>query len=130
MKTPRWVSLRSLLLLHAESLAEHGGMIGLRDRGLLESALSRPRNVFAYSKECDFADLASAYAYGLCRNHPFRDGNKRAALLAAGLFLGLNGRRLLADPLEVIEVFFALAAGNLSEKELAEWFRKNIGPAD
>lgn len=119
------MSRGALLLLHAESLAEHGGLPGIRDAGLLESALARPLDVFAYKRKCDLADLAAAYAFGLSQNHPFQDGNKRVAFLASGLFLDLNGRCLVADSLEAIEVFFALAAGKLKEKDLAMWLRKN-----
>lgn len=119
------MSRGALLLLHAESLAEHGGLPGIRDAGLLESALARPLDVFAYKRKYDLADLAAAYAFGLSQNHPFQDGNKRVAFLASGLFLDLNGRCLVADSLEAIEVFFALAAGKLKEKDLAMWLRKN-----
>lgn len=126
MKEPEWVNRRALLLLHAESLAEHGGLQGIRDEGLLDSALARPLNVFAYNKKCDLADLAAAYAYGLSSNHPFPDGNKRAAFLATGLFLELNNRRCVADSVEAIEVFFALALGKISEGELAAWLRKHL----
>jgi death-on-curing protein len=125
MKEPEWVSRRVLLLLHSESLAEHGGLPGLRDEGLLDSALARPFNAFAYRDRCDLADLAASYAYGISSNHPFRDGNKRAAALAAGLFLELNGERCTADPLDLVEMFYGVAAGKISEKELAAWFRKN-----
>ena len=92
----RWIDKRLLLILHDESLAEHGGAAGLRDEGLLDSALARPLNLVAYA-EPDFADLAAAYGVGLAKNHPFVDGNKRAAFLAVGMFLGLNGRRLTAS---------------------------------
>jgi death on curing protein len=130
MKKPRWISRRALLLLHAETLAEHGGLSGIRDEGLLDSALCRPLNIFAYKKKCDHADLVAAYAFGLSQNHPFRDGNKRAAFLAAGLFLELNDRRLIADPLSAIEVFFALAEGKLPEANLAIWIRANMKRAE
>ena len=126
MKEPRWISCRALLLLHAETLAEHGGLPGIRDEGLLDSALSRPLNVFAYKKRCDYADLAAAYAFGLSQNHPFRDGNKRAAFLAAGLFLELNDRQLIVEPLHASEMFYALADGKLPEGDLAMWIRANM----
>ncbi|MGB7844264.1 MAG: type II toxin-antitoxin system death-on-curing family toxin [Candidatus Acidiferrum sp.] len=125
MREPHWISRRALLLLHAESLAEHGGLPGMRDEGLLDSALARPRNHFAYKKKCDLADLAAAYAFGLSQDHPFRDGNKRAAFLAAGLFLGLNGFELIPEQVAAVQLFFALANGKLTEKELAEWIRQN-----
>ena len=125
MREPRWISRRALLLLHAESLAEHGGLPGTRDEGLLDSALARPRNHFAYKKKCDLADLAAAYAFGLSQNHPFRDGNKRVAFLAAGLFLELNGFELVPDQVAAAGAFFALADGKITEKELARWIRQN-----
>ena len=125
MREPHWISRKALLLLHAESLAEHGGLPGIRDEGLLDSALARPRNRFAYKKKCDLSDLAAAYAFGLSQNHPFRDGNKRIAFLAAGLFLELNGSVLMPEPVAAVQVFFALANGKMDEKELAEWIREN-----
>jgi len=125
MREPRWISRRALLLLHAESLAEHGGLPGTRDEGLLDSALARPRNHFAYKKKCDLADLAGVYAFGLSQNHPFRDGNKRVAFLAAGLFLELNGFELVPDQVVAVGAFFALADGKITEKELARWIRQN-----
>src|SRR5262245_36575414 len=97
---PRWISRKALLLLHAESLAEFGGARGLRDEGLLESALARPRNVYAYKTGCTIPDLAACYAFGLAQNHPFVDGNKRAAFLSIGLFLAINGYRLQADQVD------------------------------
>jgi death-on-curing protein len=126
-RNPRWIDQRALLLLHNETLAEHGGLAGVRDHGLLESALARPRNLHAYEPESDLARLAAAYGFGLTRNHPFNDGNKRAAFLAIGLFLQINGRELIADPVEAIAVIFGLAKGSLSESELAEWMRRNSG---
>lgn len=95
MKNWRWIDKRALLLLHRESLAAHGGAPGLRDERLLDSALNRPLNLAAYETP-DFADLAAAYGFGLAKNHPFVDGNKRAAFLAVGMFLILNGYRLAA----------------------------------
>ena len=120
----RWIDKRALILLHDESLAEHGGSSGLRDEGLLESALSRAQNLAAYG-EPDIADLAAAYAYGIAKNHPFVDGNKRAAFLAAGVFLHLNGRRLTASQAEATVAMFTLAAGDLDEPAFAEWIRRH-----
>ncbi len=120
----RWVDKRLLLLLHDESLAEHGGASGLRDEGLLDSALARPLNLVAYGSP-DFADLAAAYAHGLAKNHPFVDGNKRAAFLSAGLFLALNGYRLVASQADATLAVFGLAAGDVSEEEFARWIREN-----
>ena len=122
--TWRWIDRRALELLHDESLAEHGGGTGLRDEGLLESALSRPRNLVAYGKP-EFADLAAAYGMELIRNHPFVDGNKRAGFLAVGLFLALNGYRLAATQADATLTVLALAAGDLDEGPFAEWIRRH-----
>ncbi len=100
MKQPLWIDRRALVLLHAESLAEHGGHAGVIDEGLLDSALARPRQIFRYEASPDLARLAAAYAAGLVRDHPFADGNKRAAFLAAGLFPELNGLRLAVSPVD------------------------------
>ena len=120
--TWRFVSRRALLLLHEESLAEHGGAAGLRDEGLLESALARPHHLLAYGKPDIFA-LAAAYGFGLARNHAFVDGNKRAAFLATGLFLALNGFRLTSTQVEATLTVLALAAGDIGEDEFAQWLR-------
>lgn len=121
----RWVDKRALLLLHGESLAEHGGAAGLRDEGLLDSALARARNLAAYG-EPDVADLAAAYGSGISQNHPFVDGNKRAAFLSVGLFLALNGYRLIATQAEATIVVLSLAAGELDEVEFAGWLREHL----
>lgn len=121
---PRWISKHALLLLHAESIAEFGGPSGVRDEGLLESALARPQNTFAYGAG-SVSELAAAYAFGIARNHPFVDGNKRAAFLALGLFLALNGMQLIATQLDASETMFALAAGDISEADLAAWVERN-----
>jgi death on curing protein len=126
MKDPEWVDRRALLLLHAETLAEHGGRSGILDEGGLDSALARPRQIFGYGRKRDLARLAAAYAAGLARNHPFVDGNKRAAFLAAGLFLGLNGLRLVADPVDATRNVLALAAGEITEEQFAEWIRAHM----
>lgn len=118
----RWIDRRALLLLHAESLAEHGGADGLRDEGLLESALARPENLAAYGQP-DFADLAASYGLGLAKNHAFIDGNKRAAFLAVGLFLYLNGFRLQATQAEATLTMLALAGSEITEAEFAAWIR-------
>jgi death on curing protein len=122
----KWIDQRALLLLHSETLAEHGGLAGVRDYGLLESALARPLHLHTYEPKSDLARLAAAYGFGLARNHPFSDGNKRAAFLAIGLFLERNGIEFVADPIESIAVILRLAEGNLREVELAEWIRRNI----
>jgi death-on-curing protein len=123
---PRWVGKTALMLLHAESLAEHGGLEGIRDEGLLESALARPVNLHAYEGVTDPARIAAAYAVGIARNHPFADGNKRAAFLALGMFLALNGWRLSADKVDATRMMLALAAGEVSEEELAVWILQNL----
>ena len=113
---------------HAEQIAEHGGGGGVRDPGVLESALARPRNLNEYG-EPDIADLAAAYAFGIARNHPFVDGNKRIAAVVSETFLILNGHSLAASDAELVVAFLALAAGELSEEELAEWFRERVEEA-
>jgi death on curing protein len=122
----RWISKPALMLLHGESLAEHGGGAGLRDEGLLDSALGRPLNLLAYAEPSappDFAALAASYAVGLAKNHPFVDGNKRAAFLATGLFLYLNGYRLNATQTEATIAMLAVATGDVTENEFADWIR-------
>jgi len=120
----RWIDQRLLLLLHDESLAEHGGAAGLRDEGLLDSALARPLNLAAYGKP-DVCGLAAAHAVGLAKNRPFVDGNKRAAFLAAGLFLELKGMRLTATQVEATHAMHGVAAGTMKEAAFAEWVRRN-----
>ena len=125
---PRWVSKKALLLLHEESLATFGGASGLRDEGLLDSALARPRNTHACNADSTLAELAPAYAFGLAKNHAFVDGNKRAAFLSIGMFLAINGLRLAADPVDAIQIMLAVAAGKLGEHDLAEWIERNSVP--
>ena len=122
-----WIDRRALELLHDESLAEHGGASGLRDEGLLESALARPVNLAAHGRP-DVADLAAAYGVGLARNHPFVDGNKRVAFLAVGLFLALNGRRLVASQAEATLTVLAVAVGQMDEAAFARWLREHNKP--
>ncbi len=121
----RWLDKQALLLLHGESLAEHGGAAGMRDEGLLDSALARAKNLAAYG-DPDVADLAAAYGSGISQNHPFVDGNKRAAFLSVGLFLALNGYRLAATQAEATIAVLALAAGELDEAEFAGWLREHL----
>lgn len=123
----RFISSKALELLHDESLAEHGGRPGLRDPGLLESALARPHQLLAYG-DPDLAALAAAYGFGLVRNHAFVDGNKRAAFLATGLFVALNGQRLVTSQAEATLTMLALAAGDLSEDAFAQWLRERLQP--
>jgi death-on-curing protein len=125
MTEPKWVLRRALELLHDESIAEHAGGTGLRDSGLLDSALARPQNLYLYENVTDPFRLAAAYAFGIAKNHPFVDGNKRAALIAAGLFLRVNGLRLNADKAEAALVVFDLAASEITELQFAEWLRRN-----
>jgi death-on-curing protein len=120
MTEPVWIDLEVVLAIHDEQLAEHGGQAGVRDRGLLESAMARPRNQFACGERA-LARLAASHAFGISRNHPFLDGNKRTSLVVAELFLDLNGLELNASDAECVTTFLALAAGDLSEDELAEW---------
>ncbi len=121
-REPKWVEKRALLLLHEESLAEFGGSRGLRDEGLLESALDRARNKYSYDRRgCTIAVLAAAYGFAMARSHPFVDGNKRAAFLSIGVFLAMNGYELRADPVEAIAMIEELAAGRMEEAALAEW---------
>jgi death-on-curing protein len=121
----RWVGTDLVHALHDRQLAEHGGPDGVRDPGAVESALARPLNLAAYGTP-DAADLAAAYAFGLARNHGFVDGNKRTAWVVARLFLADNGYRLRFDPVDAVKTVEALAAGSLSESQLAAWFRDRL----
>ena len=122
---PHWISKKALLLLHEESLAEFGGARGLRDEGLLKSALACPQNAHAYKPDITIPELAASYAFGLARNHAFVDGNKRAAFLSIGLFLVINVYRLQADQVDAIETMLAVASGDLDEQGLAAWITRN-----
>jgi death on curing protein len=122
---PLWLDQRVALSVHDRQLAEHGGGSGVRDAGLLDSALARPRNRWTYGDD-DPAVLAAAYAFGVARNHPFVDGNKRTAWVLARLFLALNGHAPTFTPQDAIDTMIALAAGELSEDELADWFRERL----
>ncbi|MDX2152451.1 MAG: type II toxin-antitoxin system death-on-curing family toxin [Bryobacteraceae bacterium] len=123
---PRWISRKALLLLHEESIASFGGARGIRDEGLLDSAIARPEHLQAYRPDCTLADLAASYAFGLAKNHAFVDGNKRVAFLSIGLFLAMNGYRLTADQVDAIRMMFALAAGEVEEATLSEWIARNL----
>lgn len=127
MTEPLWLSRAAVEIIHAEELAEHGGSAGLRDAGLLEGALARPQNRFAYG-EGDVPAFAAGYAFGLARNHPFVDGNKRTAFLAAYTFLGLNGFRLAAPEAEAVVMTLDLAAGTVDEQGYAAWLRDSSVP--
>jgi death-on-curing protein len=121
---PFWLTVEIVIAIHDEQLSIHGGSGGLRDRALLESALSRPLNKWAYEK-ADLADLAAAYGFGIARNHPFIDGNKRTALLAIYTFLGVNDIDFVVPEPEAAAMIIALAAGEVSEESLARWIRDN-----
>ena len=122
----KWLRTDAVLAMHRRQIAEHGGGDGVRDMGLLESALSRPKNLEAYETDADVARFAAAYAFGIAKNHPFVDGNKRTALVACRTFLILNGYQLNAEPADKYLTFLSLAEGSLSEEELAEWLRKRV----
>ena len=124
-----WVAAEVAAVAHAEQLAEHGGGEGVRDERLLDSAMARPRNLAGYG-DPDAAALAAAYAYGIARNHPFVDGNKRTAAVVSETFLILNGYQLTATDAELVVAFVALAAGELSEEEIADWFRQRVEAAE
>ncbi len=126
MSEPRWITSLSAVLLQLESLAEYGGSEGLRDEGMLESALARARNLYVYEGVTDMARLAAAYAFGIARNHPFVDGNKRAAFMSIGLFLEKNGLHLRADKAEAAHMMFSIASGDIGEEELASWIREHL----
>lgn len=127
MKELIWIADGVVLAIHRRQLAEHGGLEGIRDEGLLESALYRAQNLLAYSESLpDVASLAAAYAYGIVKNHPFVDGNKRTAYVVMRTFLKLNGYDIQASSEEKYQIWIALAAGTLSEEELAEWIRKHF----
>lgn len=120
-----WVAESVALAAHSEQIATHGGGAGIRDEGLFASAMARPRNLEAYGQP-DIAELAASYAFGIARNHAFIDGNKRTAAVVSETFLILNGWRLDVTDAELVVEFVALAAGELSEEELAQWFRERI----
>lgn len=112
--------------VHLDLLRTHGGMPGLRDEGALESALARPRQKWTYARQADLATLAAAYGYGLARNHPYRDGNKRIAFMVMAIFLGLNGREIDATEEEIVTIILSLAEGRMSELALAKWIRLHL----
>lgn len=125
LREPIWLEKAAIIALHDRSLALHGGPSGIRDEGLLESALQRPVNRFFYEGEADIAVLAATYCVGIASNHPFIDGNKRAAYQALILFLALNGQPLAADRVEAINTMLAVAAGRIDIDELSQWIRAN-----
>jgi len=120
-----WIEEAVVLAVHEEQLAEHGGAVGIRDLGLLQSALARPQHLVAYGKP-DVAALAAAYGYGIARNHPFMDGNERTTFTVTELFLTLNGYELLADDSSCVVTVLQVAEGSLAEAEFADWIRANL----
>lgn len=128
MTEPRWLSLSVVLAIQADQISKHGGAVGLRDRGLLESALERPRNRLHYDRETDLADLAASHGFGIARNHPFADGNKRIAFQAMYVFLGLNGLRIESSEEGVVALVLSLARGEVDEPQLASWLREHTVP--
>ena len=120
-----WIDPAVVLAVHEEQLAEHGGAAGVRDAGLLESALARPRNLAHYG-EPDLCELAAAYAFGLARNHPFIDGNKRSAFVATELFLVINGWQLVASDADCVLIMLSLASGEIDEPTFAAWLRGRV----
>jgi death-on-curing protein len=124
MSEPFWLTRQIIVAIHDEQLAIHGGASGLRDEGMLESALDRPRNRWAY-ESAEFAELAAAYAFGIARNHPFVDGNKRTSLLALYTFLGVNGVDFAVAEADAAAMILSLAAGEVSEESLTRWVRDN-----
>ena len=122
----RWVSRTVVDAVQFDLLREHGGVPGIHDEGALESALARPRHRWAYAKVPDLAALGASYAYGIVRNHPYHDGNKRTAFVTMAVFLGLNGYEIEADDAEVVTVMCRLAAGRMGEAALTEWVRAHL----
>ena len=127
---PRWLNRLVVDAMHHDSISTHGGLPGLRDEKLLESALARPKQAFAYGGGVDIAALAAAYAHGIARNHPYHDGNKRIAFMVMAVFAELNGFELEAAEADVVDVMLRLASGDLEEEQLAEWLRARLVEID
>jgi death-on-curing protein len=128
VKEPRWLSRSVVGIIHTDQIREHGGTFGVREEGLIESALDRPRNKWAYDQGVDLADLAAAYGYGLVTNHGFVDGNKRVAFMAVYTFLGINDYELDVSEPEVVRTMLDLAASRLTESQFAVWIREQWTP--
>ena len=128
MAEPRWVSRVVIDSVHFDQIREHGGLQGIRDENALESALARARNKWEYDSVSDLAILAAAYGFGIVKNHPYRDGNKRIAFIAMVVFLGLNGQEFTASEADVVTTMLAAADNRCSEEELAAWVRSNMIP--
>jgi death on curing protein len=129
MAEPRWVPRIVVDAVHLEQVREHGGLLGLRDENALESALGRPRQKWQYDPEADIPELAAAYGFGLCRNHPYRDGNKRVAFIVMVVFLELNGLQFDAPEADVVTTMLGVAGGQVPESGLARWLRAHAQPA-
>ena len=127
MKQPNWLLMDAVISVHGMLVVEHGGAAGVRDQGLLESALARSQNRLAYDDKATIFDLAASYAYGLARNHPFVDGNKRIAITAAAMFLADNGYSFVPEKMDALKMFLALAAGEVAEDVLSRWIERNSG---
>ena len=121
MKEPHWVAYDVVLAIHEAQLAEHGGSPGIRDQGLLDSALARPKNLYAYSEQAALAQLAASYAVGLAKNHAFIDGNKRTTWVVCAVFLELNGIPATADQTSVVTIMLGVASGTITEEQFARW---------
>jgi death on curing protein len=128
-REPHWLSRIVIDAIHSDQLREHGGLPGVRDENVLESALARPQQKWHYEPATDLPMLAAAYAFGLVKGHPYRDGNKRIGFLAMVTFLGINGHEFDAPDAEVVAEFLALAEGSVSENELSDWIREHVGKA-
>ena len=125
-KEPRWVDRAIVVAIHSDQIRQHGGSYGIRDEAALESALGRPINRWHYSADVDLSELAAAYGFAIAKNHAFIDGNKRAAFQTMYVFLGLNGWRIRAAEDDVVATIERVAAGSVSEADLAEWLREHI----
>ena len=125
---PQWVTVSAALEIHHRQIARYGGSDGVRDAGLLESALFRPRNVYHYEGPVPLARLAASYCYGISRNHPFIDGNKRVSFVVASAFMLLNGFNVVASEAEVVETMLAVASGEMPEEILSRWFASHLAP--
>ena len=128
MSEPRWLSATVVLAVHSDQIKAHGGSVGLRDQGPFESALDRPRNRYHYEPESDLSSLAASYGFGVARNHPFVDGNKRVAFQCMYVFLGLTGLRIDSPEEEVVTLMLALASGEVDELGLSAWLRDHTVP--
>ncbi len=124
---PRWLTRFIVEQVHQSQIREHGGEHGVRDKSLLQSALHRPNNTFAYDADASLTDLAADYTFGIARNHPFVDGNKRTAFLAAFIFLELNGMTIEAEEPEVVAIVVALSSGDIGRDEFARWLEEHAG---